>query len=186
MHEIHFRPKRQTSKEQITQIPIAHTDIVTALNETNVKQPPTTNNGNSGGTQGGGATVAAPATDQTKDTKAANIAPQQISKDRPLLGVNGTGQRKEYPELQTSSPLPTHKIALGAEIATTIDNGNGQLQLLYPDGANGKPIRLNSSEYLDPFIDDFDIPDNDTNSIAGKNNITKFKEVRNLILFYLS
>lgn len=75
-----------------------------------------------------------------------------------MLGVNGTGQRKNFTKAFTvSEPIPS-------------DSSSSKVL---------KPIKLDTSEsdFDKPFIDDIDIPEGDTEQLAKENNITKFKEV---------
>lgn len=69
-----------------------------------------------------------------------------------MLGVNGTGQRKNFTVSDPISDSSTSKIL--------------------------KPIKLDTTgSESDEFVDDIDIPLEDTKKIAKENNITEFKEV---------
>lgn len=70
-----------------------------------------------------------------------------------MLGVNGTGQRKNFTVSDPISDSSTSKIL--------------------------KPIKLGTtgSESDESFNDDIDVPLEETKKLAKENNITDFKEV---------
>lgn len=95
-----------------------------------------------------------------------------VSKEHTLLGVNGTGQRKDYG--------PTKPAVVSEPISTEVNEK--KLQLFYPASGTGKPIKINGTGIVtddDEIFEDFDKPDVETNNIATTNNITAFKEVIN-------
>lgn len=78
---------------------------------------------------------------------------------RPLLGVNGTGQRKNL----------TKPIMVSDPISSDTSSGSKIL----------KPIKLGTanSGSDESLIDDIDVQDENTQELAKQNNITEFKEV---------
>lgn len=70
-----------------------------------------------------------------------------------MLGVNGTGQRKNFTVSDPISDSSTANILKPIKLGTT------------------------SSESDESFIDDIDVPLEDTKKLAKENNITAFRDV---------
>lgn len=94
-----------------------------------------------------------------KDNVSLSKSTGSLLLDRPLLGVNGTGQRKNLTKPFTvSEPIPS--------------DSSSSTKIL-------KSIKLGSNSGSDEsIIDDVDVPLEDTKELAKQNNITEFKEVR--------
>lgn len=177
------RYRRQTSKDDptVNKSPITSpTDDAnkkTSSNETNASasiKPPNNN--------GGGATTT-PVVDDDDVSKQKPLLPPSASKptfitpslansQQPLLGANGTGQRKDI-YITTKTPLLA--AMKSDKNNSSIESNKTMLDLLYPASGIGKPIKITDDD--DEVFDNFDKPDSEINKNATTNNITTFKEV---------
>lgn len=159
----HLRFRRQTSKDDpLTkpQIPLTNATSTTATMAAATK-PADTPTVDGTVAQNGG---------PPKKTPPSSPKLLAAPTEHTLLGVNGTGQRKDYG--------PTKPTVVSEPIITDPEENEKKLQILYPATGKGKPIKVTGTPDADEFFEDFDKPDAETNHMATTNNITAFKEVK--------
>lgn len=157
-YSVNIRRKRQTStppsSEEATQLPLLPTELTKSALSTETT-PPANNSDSSAWNRSSSSS----AKNNTSSNESVSKSTSGISlEQRTLVGVNGTGQRKNL-----TKPFM---------VSEPINDSSSAPNIL-------KPIKLGSSsdESDKPIIDDVDIPDDDTNKLAKENNITEFKDV---------
>ncbi|XP_011187538.1 plexin domain-containing protein 2 isoform X1 [Zeugodacus cucurbitae] len=88
--------------------------------------------------------------------------------DRPLLGVNGTGQRKDVVGVQLSQPKPT--ISVPIQLSVGAAAGSPTLTKTTTLTQETKVIDQSTETAEEKLIDNVDVPDNETLSEIEKTN----------------